>query len=98
MERAWPHLVLINHWPPVAVAPASSVRANVILVVLITKLPKLKKEEEEEELVRLQVAGNSGGGLCERGVESSEYHETFVRDSSSNSVGSARLIHLLQVS
>lgn len=70
MERAWPHLVLINHWPPVAVAPAPSVRANVILVVLITKLPKLK--EEEEELVRLQVAGNSGGGLCEWGVESSE--------------------------
>lgn len=79
MERAWPHLVLINHWPPVAVAPSlpPPERANVILVVLITKLPKLQKEEEE--LVRLQVAGNSVEGLCERGVESSEYHEAFVR-------------------
>lgn len=54
MERALPHLVLINHWPPVA-AP---VRANVILVVLITKLPKLK----EEALVRLQVV-DCGQGL-----------------------------------
>lgn len=92
VDRTFPCLVLINHWPPVA-----ALRANVILFVLITKLHKL--------MVALQKVQVDDPGL--RTVESGQWIEvlgpkTECRKSLSRArVGlseAGHLIHLLQVS